>query len=118
MRRIVLVAIALAQLACGSNSAPTNPSLGQIRYDISGTATNVDITYENENGSTSQIGAAPLPWSYAWSGAKHGDFLYISAQIVNVSGGAITVTITKDGTLFKSASASGFPSIATASGSY
>ena len=75
------------------------------------------ITYENAAGGTSQA-RVNIPWSYSF-GADPGDFLYVSCQIDSGGDrGIIQVEIYRDGDLFKFASASGFPNIATASRSY
>ena len=118
MGRIVgLVAcLALVLSAVGCRDNPNSPS-GQVVYRVTGTATRVDVTYANSSGGTSQTAGATVPWTYAWSGAKADDFLYVSAQIVSASG-SITVTIEKNGTPLQTSTASGFASIATASGRY
>jgi hypothetical protein len=89
-----------------------------VEYRITGTARRCGATYENSTGGTSQA-TVDLPFSYTWSSARSGDFLYMSCQI-NTGGdnGNITVAIYKNGTLYRSADANGFPNIATASGSY
>lgn len=66
--------------------------------------------------ASAQLGSA-LPWSFTRE-AERGDFLYVSAQIdTSPDSGSITVQIIKDGDVYKSANAVGFPNIATASGS-
>lgn len=114
-RRLSLVGIlvfALAGLGCNV----FGPS-GEVVYSVTGTATRVDLTYENSSGGTSQIANAVVPWEYSWTTAEKGDFLYVSAQIVSEAG-SITVTINKDGKTLQSSTSSGFASIATASGTY
>lgn len=115
MRRLLAVCLLSIVVACGGS--PTEPK-GSVTYRVTGTnVTRVDVTYENSSGGTSQESNQSLPWSYSWNTAKAGDFLYISAQISQGTG-SITVTITKDGTTFKTSTSSGFASIATASGSF
>jgi carboxypeptidase family protein len=96
-------------------SAPPAPS---VEYRITGSARRCDATYENSTGGTNQA-TVDVPFSYSWNGARSGDFLYMSCQIsTGGDRGDITVAIYKNGSLYRSATASGFPNIATASGSY
>lgn len=111
----VLTAVVLAASVGCKN--PLSPS-GQVEYRITGTATQVDVTYANSSGGTAQVSRAAVPWNYSWSTAKTGDFLYVSAQIVNSSGGNVTVTILRNGSTVQTATSSGFATIATASGTY
>jgi len=89
-----------------------------VEYRITGTARRCSATYANATGGTNQS-VVSIPFSYTWARANTGDFLYLSCQI-DSSGdtGSITVGIYKDGALYRSGFASGFPNIATASGSY
>jgi hypothetical protein len=95
--------------------SPTPPS---VEYRITGTARRCDATYQNSTGGTNQA-TVNIPFSYSWNGARSGDFLYMSCQIsTGGDTGRITVAIYKNGSLYRSAEAVGFPNIATASGSY
>jgi hypothetical protein len=79
MRRLTLFAFALFLI--GSDKSSTAPSgSGVVLYQVTGTAKHAALTYENSTGGTDQKGTT-LPFSYTWSTAKSGDFLYISAQI-------------------------------------
>ncbi len=111
-----LVAILLGINGCSAASI-LGPS-GKAEYSITGTATRVDITYQNGNGGTSQVSGAAVPWTLSLSNLKKDDFLYVSAQIVNTTGGSISVKITSDGKDIYTGSASGFAAIGTASGGY
>lgn len=111
---VVVVAWALVAVTACTGPSPSS----RVDYDVTGTATRVDITYATAGGGTAQVTGVTVPWSFGWSGAKTGDFLYVSAQIVNTTGGTLTVTIKKDGSRFKTTTSSGFASIATASGTY
>ena len=94
------------------------PALFAIEYRITGTATHCSATYENDKGGTNQIGVN-LPFTYNWNGAKSGDFVYVSCQIDTATDhGDLSVAIYKNGVLYKSSTATAFPSSATASGSY
>jgi len=86
-----------------------------VEYKVTGTASRVDVTYENEDGGTSQEGNVSVPWTYSFTGDP-GDFVYISAQNQGQSG-SVTVTIYTDGDNFKTSTSSGAYVIATASGS-
>jgi hypothetical protein len=103
----------LALMGCKDNE-PAGPETYQVKYSVTGSATKVDITYENEDGGTSQVAGASVPWSYSFTGEK-GDFVYISAQNQD-STGTVTVTIYRDGDTFKTSTSSGAYVIATASG--
>lgn len=108
--RLLLLAMSLLCLsACDTITGQSN-----ITYEVTGTATRVSLTYEVEGGGTSQIASAAVPWTHSFK-AKRDDFLYVSAQIIE-GDGSITVTIRKGTSSWKSASSSGFASIATASG--
>ncbi|MCK4760716.1 MAG: hypothetical protein KAW12_00855 [Candidatus Aminicenantes bacterium] len=87
-----------------------------VEYKITGTARRVDITYASAENSTSQKSNVRLPWSFTRS-ANTGDFLYLSAQN-DTSHGSVTVSIYKDGKLYKTATSSGAYVIATVSGTY
>jgi len=103
------IVMILTALGCDAITGASN-----ITYRITGTATRVSVTYEAEGG-TEQIASISLfPWTYSRR-AERGDFLYVSAQIVGGTG-SVTVTIDKGGSVFKTATSSGFASIATASG--
>ena len=111
MRLALLLACASLFGACDSLTGTSN-----IEYRVTGfNVQRVSLTYESEGGGTAQVSSATLPWSYALR-AKQGDFLYISAQIVEGTG-SVTVTIAKGGDTFKTTTSSGLASIATASGS-
>lgn len=105
---------ALAVLACLPIACDSITGASDIRYSVTGnTATRVSLTYESGNG-TSQVSSAALPWSYSFKADKD-EFLYVSAQIVQGSG-PVVVTIYDDEKSIGSQTATGFASIATASG--
>jgi MmpS family membrane protein len=111
-RFVVLLVFAIVAASCDRLFGPD----GDIEYRVEGTATTADITYINQNGATTQVLSAPVPWNIIWSDAKKGDLLSISAAIVN--GGTITVVIRTNGDEYKKASSSGVGGVATASGTY
>jgi Carboxypeptidase regulatory-like domain len=107
-----------ANLQSDFSIVPTPPAAPSVEYRITGTARRCAATYENSTGGTNQA-EVPVPFSYSWNGARSGDFLYMSCQISSGGDtGNITVAIYKNGSLYRSATAIGFPNIATASGSY
>jgi hypothetical protein len=110
MRRLAFLLIVITCLSgCDSLTGSSN-----IMYEITGNAASrVSVTYESDSGQ-SQVSSAAVPWSYSFK-AKKGDFLYVSAQIVQ-GAGPITVRIFKGSEIFKSGTASGFAAIATATG--
>jgi hypothetical protein len=112
-RRLALALVVASQLASSGCDALTGAS--NIEYTVTGpSSTRVSITYQSSSDGSSQVSRAALPWSYSWK-ADRGDFLYVSAQIVE-GGGTVIASIYKDGDLVDSGQASGFAAIATASG--
>src|ERR1035437_7718778 len=94
---------------------PTPPA---VEYRITGTSLRGSATYQNSRGGTNQS-AVNVPFSYSWNGARSGDFLYMACQIdTGGDTGSITIGLYKNGNLVQSATANGFPNIATVSGSY
>jgi hypothetical protein len=120
-RLSLIVFFAVALQACNRLDAPrgpaaTAPSAGTVVYKIDGSPTAAMITYQDSNGGISQATASNFPWTYSFT-AGRGDFLYVSAQIDQESDpGALTVTITKNGSPYQTAHADEFPNAATASG--
>lgn len=108
--RLIAPIIILLFVAC---SNPLSSSVS-VRYKVSGTAESVDITYENADGGTSQLSDEELPWSITFDG-NIGDFVYISAQNQGETG-TVTVTIYKNGDVYKQSTSEGAYVIATASG--
>lgn len=93
-------------------------TLREVEYRLTGTAKHCAATYANQSGGTSQQGVN-IPFSLGWTSPRDGQFLYMSCQIDQSSDrGTLTVSIYKNGTLFQSGVAVGWPNIATASGSY
>lgn len=88
-----------------------------VEYKVSGSARRAFLTYENQSGGTSQESQVLLPWSYKFTSANSGDWLYISAQN-ETSSGCVVVEIYKDGKLYKRSQSCGAYVIATASGFY
>ena len=106
----ILVIVALLLTAC------TNPfdSSITVKYEVTGSAELVNVTYQNNNGGISQITDVVLPWSMTFSGNPE-DYVYLSAQNQGETG-SITVTIFKNDDVFKSATSTGSYVVASVSG--
>ncbi len=102
----------------GSSTKSTTVSLSypDVEYRVSGYRAS-SITYANASEGTSQVADVLLPWSYTFSGAHAGQFLYVSVQN-DMPSGCVTADIYKRGTLYKTSQSCGAYVIATASGSY
>jgi hypothetical protein len=83
-----------------------------VRYVITGNATSVSITQQNDTGGTDQ-GDYRVPYCASFSGFRNGDFLYISAQ--NNGGGSFTCKIYDGSSVVAQATAKGEYAIATCS---
>ena len=86
-----------------------------VKYLITGTASKVSLTWQNDENGTQQ-GDYKVPFCSDFNFFS-GDFLYISAQITSESGGSIECFIYDGDSLISHSEASGFASIATCSGS-
>jgi hypothetical protein len=113
-----LAALSLFACVMVSCSCDTLEPSGHVRYEVTGTAARIDVGYENSSGSTSEVTNVPVPWSYEWSGVKRDDYLWVYAQIVSAGGGSITVSIKKNGSVYKSETVSGAGARVELSGSY
>lgn len=109
LRHIFVIGLAAAFAGCQS---PLRPS--EITYEVTGSAERATIAYNTPYGSSQATNVA-LPWVFAFS-AEHQAFLSLSAQVVR-GDGTVTVTIRRDSSYWKGATASGTASVATASGS-
>lgn len=85
-------------------------------YRITGSAILVDLTYENENGSSEQHAKVKVPFSLKFE-ATEGQFLYIAAQNDGKSG-SVKCEILLDGIVQKEAESTGAYTIATCSGRF
>ncbi|MDI6872504.1 MAG: MmpS family transport accessory protein [Bacillota bacterium] len=105
---VVLAALFLAGCIGG-------PAAINVKYEVTGTASIVSVTYYNRDGGISQENNVAVPWSYSFDTTESGKFVYVAAQNMTDSG-AVTVTIYKNGAVFKTATSSGAYVIAMASG--
>jgi hypothetical protein len=100
--------LTMAIFCCAGGSSGTPHKL-RYRVDGKGPA---HVVYSNETGGT-EMQEVTLPWEKTLN-TRSGEFLYISAQ--DKGGvGEITVSITVDGRILKSAQSSGEFTIATTS---
>jgi len=91
------------------------PTPDYVIYEITGTASIVDVTLNNPTGGTEQYSEVTVPHQFTYSQFPD-DFLYISAQNQGEYG-SVTVTIYLNNEVFKTATSEGAYVIATASGS-
>jgi len=111
MRKIIVILFVisiLGYMGCGGLFG------NSVIYKVTGSASRVDVTYENEDGGTSQESNVSVPWSYSFE-ANYDTFVYISAQNQGESG-TVTLTIYINGGKWKTSTSSGAYCIATASG--
>ena len=94
-------------------SNPFDTSI-DIRYEVSGSAQLANVTYENGSGGTSQMTNIALPWSHTFSGEPD-EYVYLYAHSQSETG-SITVTIYKDGDVFRRATSEGAFVAASVSG--
>jgi hypothetical protein len=90
--------------------------LGQkeVLYQVTGSTGSVDIRYENEDGDLEEVYNITPPWSHSFTVNRVAAaiLVYISAEIVDLGGGDVTVTIREDGSFVTSDSNSGYGNVA------
>ena len=93
--KLAIAAMALGYFAgCGDD--PLSASV-TVKYEVTGTASVVNIDYLDSNGDLAIINGQELPWEITFS-ANRGDQVYLSARRISETG-TVTVKIFKDGTL-------------------
>jgi hypothetical protein len=104
-----------------SSSGSSSSSTRTVLYEVEGTATSVDITFETPSG-TSQGSNKKVPLANRDSGKRgisvtmdRGDFVYISAQNQGKTG-TVTCKISVDGVLVSKVTSSGAYAIASCDG--
>lgn len=112
MKRLVPVLMIVSVLFLGCDSLDDKVT---IKYEATGTAARVNLTYENSSGNTEQRSNVPLPWSLEFT-AHIDDFVYVSDQNQGATG-TVTVKIRSEGKVIEEAISAGAYVIATASGS-
>lgn len=111
---VVVGTIILCNLPSSDYEPPPPKVDPRITYSITGTATSVSITLENETGNTEQ-GDFKVPFNMSFR-VPVGTFVYISAQN-NGKTGSVTCQIFVDGKVQEEATSTGAYKIATCSGS-
>jgi hypothetical protein len=115
---LLCVIVAILFMGCGSGGDSDEGKTTRVQYKVTGSASSVDLTFENVNGGISQYSDISLPWAYNFEITKgHNTFLYISAQN-NGETGTVIAEIYLDGNLVKTSTSSGAYVIATASTSF
>ena len=114
-RIIITLPLLLLYTACTETPTEPIPTSFPVRLEITGTARTVSITYKPNNTSTAQIASVELPWEHSYTGIR-GQTYYLSAQN-NGSSGEVTVTVYRNGHVYKTVTSTGGYVIATASGS-
>ena len=106
MKRIVYLLLSCAALATASgcskdnDATPSEPREYQVEYKVTSNAVESDyVSYTNESGGTTTLGATPLPASYKFKRTmKRGDNLTILASIAGGTAASdITCAILLDG---------------------
>jgi hypothetical protein len=113
-RTMKSIGMVLMLLLVGCNNPLDNSR--DVKYKVTSTASTVDITFVNGSGSTVQNNGVEPPWEISFGGDV-GDFVYVSAQMMEDGDHSVTVTIYSDGDVFETTTSTGPYAIATASGS-
>ncbi len=88
------VFLLLVLTSCGND--PLSPSL-TVRYQVTGSADQVNIDYIDEAGNLAIINSESVPWEITFSMAQ-GEQAFVSAKRVGETG-TVTVKIYSNGTL-------------------
>jgi uncharacterized lipoprotein YehR (DUF1307 family) len=92
-RLIVLIGLALTLTLMSCEDTVYGTST--YKYEVTGTATRVSITYSNSDGGTAQLSNTEVPWTYEFSKDNtYSFFACLSAQNNNNTG-SVTVKIYK-----------------------
>jgi hypothetical protein len=83
-----------------------------VTYKVTGSASSVDVTYNNAQGGTQQISGASVPWSQTFT-ADSGAFLYLAQN--KSDSGTVETEIDVDGKPLKQSQYSGAYTIANVS---
>ncbi len=120
MKKLIVLLAILTIAGCQKQSLPdiAGPTiLGpvNVEYRVTGSTATADVTYQNSSEGTSQQSGVSIPWSYSFTKSTE-MFLYISAQKDGNPSTDVTVTIYKNGSVFKTSTSSGAYVIADAYG--
>lgn len=103
-----------AKVVSSGGTSSNTSKLISVRYEITGTAKRVSVTYSNAEGGTEQ-GDYKVPFSRTFA-MRQGDFAYISAQNGGKSG-TVTCQIFFNGVVVKTSTSQGAYKIASCDGS-
>jgi hypothetical protein len=101
----ILILVFLAISSCDTSNEPyVYPTEYALEYQVTGTATRVNIEYQNLKGGYAKLMNVALPWNYQthYYDSTVGTSVYLSAQNLD-SVGNVTVTINAKGALYKQA---------------
>jgi len=87
---------------------------GRVKFRLSGSASDYNITYKVNDEHVYQAPHARKSWRYSFS-AKEGDYVYFSAQ-ANEPGAEVHVKIIYKGKVFKESASAGDYALALAGG--
>lgn len=107
------IALGLLMLLAGCSNPLDNSR--SVKYKVTSTAATVNVTFVNGSGDTVQNNGEEPPWEITFS-ADTGDFVYVSAQMMEDGDHSVTVTIYSDGDVFDTSTSTGPYAIASASG--
>ena len=118
---VVVLGVLYMMRVCNEETGTSGSSAAKtykITYLVSSAGSygevQVDVTFSNETGKTSQVADKRTPWKYEFE-AKSGAYLYVSAQNQGKHGG-VKAAILVDGKEVKSSISEGAFVIASASG--
>lgn len=89
---------ALSLVACERQSH-------SVHYEISGTSSDIGVTYRNATGATEQRNVA-APWYYDFQ-SESGEWVGLSASNHTLENTTVSCRVTIDGVLFKEATSEG-----------
>jgi hypothetical protein len=95
--------------ACDTNREPyVFPTEYDLEYQVTGTSSRANITYQDLKGNYVEVTNATLPWNYQahYYDSMVGTSVYLDAQSLDPAA-SVTVTINAKGALYKQATLSG-----------
>jgi len=105
MRRFIIVSVAalIVLAACkqpggGSGEGTPAATTWTVKYEVTGTATSVYITYSDLTAINNTVRTAP-PWSEQFT-ASAGQWVYLQADSTASAFGSMTLNVYKDGALW------------------
>ncbi len=114
---ILVVTFALGLMACPGLEYP---KIYNIKYEVVGTASRVNLKIRDKNGETSLFSDVSLPWVYEFEAIKRDEYdfisVYVSAQNQGASG-SVTTIIYVNGSIKKATTDSGVNAVSTSGSS-